>query len=308
MRLPEMDRAGVDVQVLSLTSPGIQMQPDTAIAIADAHRANDHLLAVISDHPDRFAGLAAVALQDPEAAAAKLRRTVSLGLRGALVNDHTLGHYFDEPQYEVFWNALEELDVPLYIHPSAAPPAGLSVVNGHPELVGPTWSWGVFAGGHAMRLIYAGVFDRHPRAKLILGHMGEFLPFQLSRFDIRHQDLDLEFQLKRLPSEYFGRNILATTTGVLSHSALIALIQAIGIDAVMFSSTTHTSPAWPRPISCAPPHSPRPTSPESRTSMQNAFSSSRALTVRLTLTHTSTAGSSTSTAAAPRSDHTRSHP
>lgn len=235
MRLPEMDRAGVDVQVLSLTSPGIQMQPDTAIAIADAHRANDHLLAVISDHPDRFAGLAAVALQDPEAAAAELRRTVSLGLRGALVNDHTLGHYLDEPQYEVFWNALEELDVPLYIHPSAAPPAGLSVVDGHPELVGPTWSWGVLTGGHAMRLIYAGVFDRHPRAKLILGHMGEFLPFQLSRFDIRHQDLDLEFQLKRLPSEYFGRNILATTTGVLSHSALIALIQAIGIDAVMFS-------------------------------------------------------------------------
>ncbi|MGH2881743.1 MAG: amidohydrolase family protein [Solirubrobacteraceae bacterium] len=234
LRLPEMDRAGVDVQVLSLTSPGVQMQPDTATAVADARKANHFLAEVVADHPDRFAGLAAVALQDPDEAAAELRRAIGLGLRGVLVNDHTLGRYLDEPEYAGFWETLEELDAPLYIHPSASPP-GLSVVEGHPELIGPTFSWAVMTGGHAMRLIYAGVFDRYPTAKIILGHMGEFLPFQLSRLDIRHKDLDLPHPIERLPSEYFGRNILATTTGVLSHSTLIALIQAIGIDAVMFS-------------------------------------------------------------------------
>jgi 2,3-dihydroxybenzoate decarboxylase len=236
LRLPEMDRTGVDVQVLSLTSPGVQMQPDTRLAVADAQTANDYLASVIARHPARFGGLAAVALQDPDAAAAELARAVTdLGLSGALVNDHTLGHYLDEPQFESFWNELERLDVPLYIHPNAVPADDWNVLKGHQELVGPTWSWGATTAGHAMRLIYGGVFDRHPDARIILGHMGEFLPYQLARFDRRHAYLDLQEPINRLPSQYFGHNIMITTTGVLSHSALIAAIDAVGIDNVMFS-------------------------------------------------------------------------
>jgi 2,3-dihydroxybenzoate decarboxylase len=235
-RLPEMDQYGVDVQVLSLTSPGIQTQPDPGVAVDDARRANDFLAETIARHPTRFAGLAALPLQDPERAVAELRRAVTgLGLCGALVNDHTLGHYLDEEQYAVVWAELQDLDVPLYIHPSAAPADSWHVLEGRPELDGATFSWAAATGGHAMRLVYGGVFDRFPRAKVILGHMGEFLPFQLTRFDARHRDLAMERPLGRMPSEYFGENIKITTTGVYSHAVLVAAVQAVGVDSVMFS-------------------------------------------------------------------------
>jgi len=170
---------------------------------------------------------------NPKAAAELRRAVVDLGLRGALVNDHMLGHYLDEPQYFPFWEALQELDIPL--HPNAVPSDDWNVVRGHPGLDTATWSWAARTGGHVMRLIFAGVFDRFPDARIILGHMGEFLPFQLSRFDARYADLDLERPLAKLPSEYFQTNVAITTTGVFSHSALIAAIQAVGIDNVMFS-------------------------------------------------------------------------
>jgi 2,3-dihydroxybenzoate decarboxylase len=166
---------------------------------------------------------------------------VELGLCGALVNDHTLGHYLDEPQYVPFWEdvpfweALQDLDVPLYIHPNAVSSDDWNVLRGYPELDTATWSWAARTGGHAMRLIFVGVFDRFPNARIMLGHMGEFLPFQLSHFDARYADLDLERPLAKLPSEYFQTNIAITTTGVFSHAALMAAIQTIGIDNVMFS-------------------------------------------------------------------------
>jgi 2,3-dihydroxybenzoate decarboxylase len=235
-RLPEMDKYGVDVQVLSLTSPGVQMQPDPAVAVADARKANDFLAKVLDRHPTRFAGFAALPLQDPDRAVDELRRAVTeLGFCGALVNDHTLGHYLDEDRYEVVWAELQELDVPLYLHPGAVPADNWHLVQGRPELNGATFSWAATTGGHAMRLIYGRVFDRFPRAKVILGHMGEFLPFQLTRFDARHPDLALPTPLAKPPSGYFGTNIKITTTGVYSHAVLMAAIQAIGIDNVMFS-------------------------------------------------------------------------
>jgi 2,3-dihydroxybenzoate decarboxylase len=123
--LPEMDRYGIDMQVLSLTSPGLQMQPDPAIAVDDARRANDILAATVACHPARFDGLAALPLQDPAKAAAELERAVTqLGLRGALVNDHILGHYLDEPQFDIVWERLEALHAPLYLHPAPCPSTG----------------------------------------------------------------------------------------------------------------------------------------------------------------------------------------
>ncbi len=232
-RLPEMDRWGIDVQVLSLTAPGIQMQPDTTVAVEDAKTANDFLAQIIGQHPGRFAGLAALPLQDPERAAEELRRAVhDLGLSGALVNDHSLGHRLDEDQYAPVWAEVESLGVPLYIHPGAPQP--WPVLDGYPELNGAAFGWGATTGGHAMRLIYGGIFDRFPRATVILGHMGEFLPFQLTRFDSRHPTLDTR-KLDRLPSQYFGTNVKITTSGVYSHAALSAAIDAIGIENVMFA-------------------------------------------------------------------------
>lgn len=213
-----------------------EVQPDAQVAVDDARRANDFLAGVIGRHPDRFAGFAALPLQDVDAAATELQRCVTeLGFVGTLVNDHTLGHYLDEPQFDPLWSRLEDLDVPLYVHPNVAFDQW-HVLDGRPEMMGATWAWQATTGGHVMRLIFGRVFDRHPRARIIVGHMGEFLPFQLTRIDGCVKVLNLPEPLGNPPSEYFGRNILITTTGVFSHSALLAAIDAVGIDAVMWST------------------------------------------------------------------------
>jgi len=234
-RLPEMDANEVTVQVLSLTAPGIQAVPDAPTATANAKKANDYLAAVIAKHPDRFVGFAALPLQDPEAAVQELNRCVrELGFCGALVNDHTLGHYLDEPQFAAVWRALTDLEVPLYIHPGAPPLDRWNVLNGYPELTAASWAWQAQVGGHALRLIHGRVFDRFPTAKVILGHMGEFLPFQLWRFDSRYKTLKKQ-DLEHLPSEYFGRNISITTSGVFSPSALAGAVMAMGEDSILFA-------------------------------------------------------------------------
>ena len=235
-RLPEMDAAGIDIQVLSLTVPGLQADIDAATARDDARFANDYLARVVAEHPDRFRGFAALPMQDPIAAAEELGRSVrELGFRGALVNDHLLGHYLDEPCYDEVWAALEELSVPLYLHPGAPPADHWKVLDGRPELYGATWSWAAETGGHALRIVYGGVFDRHPAATLILGHMGEFLPFMRSRLDSRYLTLDLDTSLRCMPSAYLGSNVLATTSGVFSPAALTGAVLEVGADAVMFS-------------------------------------------------------------------------
>jgi 2,3-dihydroxybenzoate decarboxylase len=235
-RIPEMDAAGVDVQVLSHTVPGIQQDLEPAEAAKLARAANDYLAGVVQQHPSRFAGFAALPLQDPDAAVAELTRSVQqLGFSGALVNDYLAGHYLDEPQFDELWAALEELRVPLYLHPGIPPTEPWALLGGHPELSGALWSWQATAGGHAMRIVMGGVFDRHPGATLILGHMGEFLPFQTSRFDSRYATLDPARPLRRKPSEYFGANVVITTTGVFDPAVLRAAIDTLGADAVMFS-------------------------------------------------------------------------
>jgi 2,3-dihydroxybenzoate decarboxylase len=235
-RLADMDKYGVSMQVLSLTTPGIQGQPDTATAVREARHANTRLAEIVREHPGRFAGLAALPLQDPVAAAAELERSVTeLGLRGALVNDHSLGRYLDDRAFDVVWDRLQALDVPVYIHPNALADGSWKVLSGYPFLAGSTFGWGAAVAGHALRLIFGRVFDRFPRAVVILGHMGEFLPFQLSRLDSRYATLDVDDRPAKFPSQYLRENFLITTSGVPSHSALIAAIEAIGIDRVMFA-------------------------------------------------------------------------
>lgn len=235
-RLPEMDAAGIDIQVLSLTVPGLQADLDAATARDNARRANDFLADVVSRHPTRFRGFAALPLQDPGAAVAELERCIGeLGFCGALVNDHLGGRYLDEPVFEPLWEALESLAVPLYLHPGAPPVDHWHVLNGHPELYGAMWSWAAEVSGHALRILCGGVFDRHPSATLILGHMGEFLPFQRSRLDSRYATTTPEHRLQRPPSAYLGTNIVFTTSGVFSPATLTGAVLEVGADAIMFS-------------------------------------------------------------------------
>lgn len=236
LRLPDMDANGVAMQVLSLTVPGIEADPDAQRAVDNARYVNDSLAEIVHAHPDRFAAFAALPLQDPGAAVTELRRAVEhLGFKGALVNDHVQGRYLDDPAFDRLWATLAELDVPLYLHPGMPPADSWHVLDGHPELDGALWSWQATTGGHAMRVIMAGVFDRHPDARMILGHAGEFLPFQLSRFDSRYATLTVPNPLQRPPSEYFGTNVVVTTSGVLSPAAIEALVHVIGADAVLFA-------------------------------------------------------------------------
>lgn len=231
-----MDAAGIDIQVLSLTVPGLQIDIDEGDARERARSANDYLAHVISEHPKRFRGFAALPLQDPRAAARELERCVTeLGFCGALVNDHLGGHYLDEPQYDDVWAAVESLKVPLYLHPGAPPADRWHVLEGHPEMCGALWSWGAEVAAHALRIVFGGVFDRHPAATLILGHVGEFLPYQRSRFDSRYQTLETDRALQRPPSAYVGTNIVFTNSGVFSPAALTGAVFEVGADAVMFS-------------------------------------------------------------------------
>lgn len=235
-RLADMDENGVTVQVLSLTPPGVQMQPDAAIAVSDAQHANDALAAIIATHPTRFGGLAALPLQDPAAAVREAGRAMGdLGMAGFLVNGHTLGHYLDEPQFRVVWAALEELGAALYLHPTPAPAGEWGIPQGRPELNGPLYSWAAETAGHALRVILGGVFDDFPSARLILGHMGEFLPFHKSRLDVQIQNINTRVALKRKPSEYLVDNIAITTSGVMDDNTLQAAVEAVGIDNVLFA-------------------------------------------------------------------------
>lgn len=238
-RLPEMDAAGIDFQVVSLTAPGMQVDIDPDLACTNAVFANNYVADIVAKHPDRFAAFAALPLQDPARAVVELERAVKeLGFCGALVNDCIVGpggRYLDAPAYDELWSALESLDVPLYLHPGLPPIDHWKVLEGRPEMYGATWSWACEVGGHALRLVFGGVFDRHPRATLIIGHMGEFLPFQRSRLDARYADLEPEVRIKKAPSAYLGTNVVFTTSGVFSPATIQGAVMEVGADAVLFS-------------------------------------------------------------------------
>ena len=236
LRLGAMDQAGIDLAVLSVTTPGVQAEPDARTAIRLAHEANDFLAGVVAKHPRRYAGFAHLPLQDVRAAANELERCVrQLGFKGAMVNGHSHGEYLDEAKFDPFWERVQDLDVPIYLHP-ADPFDRPHMYEGHSELLGATWSWTVEAATHALRLVFGGTFDRFPRAKLILGHMGETLPYILWRLDSRSRMFArLGGGAQRVTSQTIKKNIAITTTGVCSHDSLLCALSALGEDSVMFS-------------------------------------------------------------------------
>jgi 2,3-dihydroxybenzoate decarboxylase len=236
LRLADMDANGVDVQVLSLSTPGLEVIDDPKEAVAAARSVNDYLAKAVAEHPTRFAGFATLPLQDPDAAVVELRRAVEeLGLKGVLHNDHVRGHYLDEPQFKPVWAELERLGVTLYLHPAAVPADKWRVFEGYPLLVGPSWGWTATVAAHALRVIYSGVFDEFPGASLTLGHMGELLPFQLARLDSRFEQVEPEHRTQQLPSYYLRNNVYVTTSGVMSHAALLGATHAVGTDRVLFA-------------------------------------------------------------------------
>ena len=232
--LANMDKAGIEIAVLSQTSPGIQAIADSPEASAMARHANDALHAAIEQQPRRFRGLAALNLQDVDTACAELKRCVSeLGFVGALFNGSTQAEYLDNPRVGPRWSILEQLDVPLYLHPGLPTNQPASMMK---ELDGATWGWSFDAATHALRLIVKGVFEKHPNANVILGHMGENLPFYLWRLDSHYATTRYRNDISTTPSAVFRRNFLITTSGVCDDAALQCSIAALGPERIMFST------------------------------------------------------------------------
>ncbi len=235
-RIEAMDAVGVELSILSLAGPGVQVERSSEIAIRKARDCNDFLAEKMAAQP-RFGGLAHLAMQDPKAACVELERCITeLGFQGVMINGQTNGVYLDDDRFSPFWECAEALGAPVYIHPSNPPDVPYMYMN-HPELYGPVWSWMVETGTHALRIIFGGVFDKYPKAKLVLGHMGETLPFQLWRFDSRWAISNAKGRtLEMQPSEYLKRNLWVTTSGVCSDEPLKCALAALGEDRVLFSA------------------------------------------------------------------------
>ncbi|GAB4064186.1 amidohydrolase family protein [Ancylobacter sonchi] len=234
-RLAAMDSAGIDIAVLSISGPGVQAEPDAAAAVRLARDANDRLAAEIARQPARYRGFAHLPMQDVPAAIAELERCVSeLGLVGSMVNGHTHGVYLDDPRHDPFWECMQALDVPLYLHPTDSFVLPY-VLEGAPELLKPTWEWNFETSSHFLRLLFSGVFDRFPRLKIILGHMGETMPYHLWRFDSRAALITGKRPLREVPSFYLKRNLFVTTSGQFDNVPLVAALSALGDDRVLFS-------------------------------------------------------------------------
>lgn len=237
LRLAEMDAAGIDVQVLSHGAPSVQrLDPETAVWMARG--ANDRLAEAIKAHPDRFAGLAALPTPDPEAAAAELDRAVTtLGFRGAMVHGLTNGVFLDDRRFWPIFERAQALDVPIYIHPAVPAPAVVEAyyrdyLQEFPSLLTAAWGFTVETATQAIRLVLSGAFEAYPNLKLVLGHMGEGLPFLLWRLDhalSRPGNRPISFR------EQFSQHVWITTSGNFSTPALLCSMLELGADRIMFS-------------------------------------------------------------------------
>ena len=238
-RLRLMDEAGITMQVLSSTGPGPDLLPG-ADGVKLAREMNDYLAGAVARKPDRFAGFASLPMASADACPDELRHAVKeLRFVGAMVNGTTDGRFLDHPSYDGLLAAAVELDVPIYIHPHLPPesvrqayyadlPGGAGRV-----LESAAWGWHQETAIHVLRMVFNGVLEKHPKLKLIIGHMGEMLPMMLVRID-QVSALDRD-HLKRLPSQQIVEQVWITNSGVFSQPPFIAALQTFGIDRIMFS-------------------------------------------------------------------------
>ena len=242
-RLARMNKNGIEFAILSLNAPGIQAIQDPNEAIALAERANDHLAEAVAKHLDRFAGFAALPMQDPDAASEELIRSVrDLGFKGALVNGFTQKDvpdsaiYYDIPEYRSFWATVSELDVPFYLHPRMQIPARSQSYEGHPWLMSSPWGFAVETSIHALRMCGSGMFDDFPNLRIIVGHLGEHIPYDLWRIDARMRFSPRGYTGKRYLGEYFRDHFYVTTSGNFCDPAFRCAREVMGVDRMLFSA------------------------------------------------------------------------
>ena len=239
-RLRDMDATGIDRQILSLTSPGVQVF-DAATATSLAHSFNDQLAEAIREHPDRYSGLTAVAPQDPQAAAKEIERGAThLGLKGVIINSHTLGEYLDDEKYWDIFAAAEAFNAPIYIHPNT-PSRGLIGPMLERGLESAIYGFAVETGMHLLAIITSGAFDRFPQLQIIVGHAGEALPYWMYRIDYMHRASVAAGRyprmkaLRRQPSDYLRENVYVTNSGVAWEPAIMFCHSVLGADRVMYA-------------------------------------------------------------------------
>lgn len=240
LRVADMDARGIDMQVLGITSPGPNMLPtDQGTALAE--NANDRLGEACAKYPDRFIGLAACAPQDPETAAREVERSVGrYGFKGVIINSHVQGEYLDQPKFRPLLAAIEALGVPLYLHPQTPPRAMIGPML-EAGLDGAIFGFGVETGFHAFRLITSGTLDRFPKLRVVIGHMGEALPFWMSRLDYMHNAqvssnrYEMLKPIAKKPSDYLRENFYVTCSGMAWEPAIRFTQQVLGVDRVLYA-------------------------------------------------------------------------
>ena len=240
VRLQHMDEAGIDRQVIAITAPGVQVM-DKGMAVSIARLANDQLAEAVRRHPTRFTGMIAIAPQDPTAAAKEIERGVTqLGMKSVIINSHTQGEYLSDPKFWDIFAAAEAHGVPIYLHPNSMP---RNMIESFQEcgLDGAIYGFGVETGLHALRIMTAGVFDRFPKLQIIIGHMGEALPFWAYRLDYMHRATVASNRypsvkpIQRKPSEYLRENFYITNSGVAWEPAIKFTQSVVGVDRVLYA-------------------------------------------------------------------------
>jgi 5-carboxyvanillate decarboxylase len=233
-RIKVMDDNNVDMHLLSQTAPGVQVfDADTAVALAKL--SNDRLAEAVRKFPTRFAALATVAPQDPKRAVPEMERAINtLGFHGFMINSHTNNEYLDQEKYWPILEAAEALDAPIYIHPRA-PSDGMAAPFRDYRLEAAVWGYGIEVGTHTVRLMQSGVLDRFEKLKIVIGHMGEAVPFWLWRLDYMGNPNRGRSPNKLVASEYMQRNFAITTSGVEDTLALRYCIDKIGLDNIMWA-------------------------------------------------------------------------
>jgi len=242
-RLENMDKAGIELAILSLNSPGVQKILNADEAMEVAKKGNERMANAVAKHPDRYAALATLPMHDPDAAAAELTRCVKeLGFKGCMINGFQQVDtpenvkYYDYPEYRSFWATVSELDVPFYLHPRMQIPSQAKNYDGHPWLMSAPWGFAVETSIHSLRLCGSGLFDEFPNLRVCIGHLGENIPFGLWRIDARMRFSPRGYRGKRLLGDYFRDHFHITTSGNFNDAAFRCTLEVLDHDKVYFSA------------------------------------------------------------------------
>jgi predicted TIM-barrel fold metal-dependent hydrolase len=237
-RIAEMDAAGIDMQVLSLNSPGVE-QADAEAQVSVARESNDLIAETVKKYPKRFAGFAALPIAAPDKAAEELDRRIKQGFKGTLINGHTRGRYLDDKFFSPVLDRAEALNVPIYVHPAVPPKAVVDAQFGgfsppvNAMFASAGWGWHIETAIHVIRMILGGVFDRHPKLQVVIGHLGEGIPFMLPRLN-KNFSMELT-KLQRPLGDYLRENVHYTFGGFNFPATFQNLLLEVGVGRIMFS-------------------------------------------------------------------------